>query len=192
MGRSKEFIVEEAVEKACDLFWARGYEATSLSELTEGMHIQRPSLYSTFGSKAELFQQALLHYQRKSLQQVEALLAAGSDPLDSLRQLLLSAVPDEGAEHRGCFCVNVAVELGPHDPQIAQLLEAHFERVRGMLGRVIAAGQAQGILTMDLSPREAGGYLLTCVNGLHVAAKTTTDTALLRRHAERMLRTLLV
>ncbi len=190
MGRLKEFVVEEAVEKACDLFWARGYEATSLSELTEGMHIQRASLYSTFGSKAELFQQALQQYQRKSLKRVEELLARGSDPLDSLRQLLLSAIPEPGTLRHGCFCVNVAIELGPHDPQIAQLLEAHFERVHAILGRTIAAGQALGQLTMDLSPREAGAYLLTCLNGLHVAAKTTTDESQLRRHAERMLRTL--
>jgi TetR/AcrR family transcriptional regulator, transcriptional repressor for nem operon len=187
MGRTKEFVVEEALERARDVFWLRGFEGTSLTELTDGMQIQRASLYATFGSKAELFQQALAQYQARGLVHLETVLAAGTDPLDSLRRLLLTAVPEEGAPRRGCFCVNAATELGPHDPAIAAQLEAHFLRVRTILGRTVAAGQARGQLAIDLSPLEAGAYVLVCLNGLHVAAKTTTDPDSIRRSAERML-----
>ncbi len=94
MGRTKEFVVEEALERARDIFWSQGFEGTSLSDLTEGMGIQRASLYDTFGSKAELFQQAFAQYQELGYQKLERLLSAGTDPLDSLRRVLESAIPE--------------------------------------------------------------------------------------------------
>jgi TetR/AcrR family transcriptional regulator, transcriptional repressor for nem operon len=191
MGRVREFVIEEAVDQACELFWANGFEGTSLSDLTDGLHIQRASLYSAFGSKAELFEKALVHYQKNSLEQLKSLLASGTDAVDSLRQLLVCAVPEADKPRRGCFCVNVAVELGPHDPEIARLLERHFEQVRAIIAQRVAAGQAQGLIVLDLSPLEAGAYVLTCLNGLHVAAKTATDASVIRRTAERMLRALI-
>jgi TetR/AcrR family transcriptional regulator, transcriptional repressor for nem operon len=188
MGRTKEFVVEEALERARDIFWSHGFEGASLSDLTEGMGIQRASLYGTFGSKAELFQQALAQYQDLGYRTAERLLAEGTDPKDSLRRFLESAIPEHSeTERRGCFCVNVAVELAPHDPVVARQLETHFARVRALLAKTIAAGQAQGQLSLDVAPLEAAAYLLTCLNGLHVSAKTATDLPALRRRAALML-----
>lgn len=188
MGRTKEFVVEEALERARDIFWSRGFEGTSLSDLTEGMGIQRASLYDTFGSKAELFQQAFAQYQELGCQNLERLLSEGTDPVDSLRLVLESAIPESlEAERRGCFCVNVAVELAPHDPEVARQLENHLARTGALLARTIAAGQAQGQFSLEISPKEAAAYILTCMNGLHIAAKTSTDLPALRRRAALML-----
>ncbi|MGC4044028.1 MAG: TetR/AcrR family transcriptional regulator [Armatimonas sp.] len=188
MGRTKEFVVEEALERARDIFWSRGFEGTSLSDLTEGMGIQRASLYGTFGSKAELFQQAFAQYQELGYQNLEKLLSEGANPLDSLRHVLESAIPESPTtERRGCFCVNVAVELAPHDPDVARQLENHLARTGSLLAKTIAAGQAQGQLSLEIAPTEAASYILTCLNGLHIAAKTSTDPAALRRRAALML-----
>ena len=193
MGRVKEFVEEEALAKARDVFWRLGYEATSLSDLTDEMQIQRASLYNTFGSKAELFERALAQYQENSLLLVEEILSLQENPTESIRHLLLTAVPEEcfSEKRKGCFCVNVAVELGGQDPNIALRLESHFAQVRTRIAKTIASGQAQGVFAITLSPLEAAGYILSCLNGLYVTAKTTTDTTALHRQIEMILKALL-
>src|SRR3954471_4928664 len=62
-GRTRQFDVDEALERALEVFWARGYEGATLPELTEAMGINRPSLYAAFGNKEQLFRKALDRYQ---------------------------------------------------------------------------------------------------------------------------------
>ena len=66
MGRPREFDTTEALERALDVFWANGYEATSMRDLTGAMGLSKSSLYDTFGSKHELFLSALDHYNKTS------------------------------------------------------------------------------------------------------------------------------
>ena len=62
-GRTRQFDADEALDRALEVFWARGYEGATLPELTKAMGINRPSLYAAFGNKEELFRKALDHYQ---------------------------------------------------------------------------------------------------------------------------------
>jgi len=197
MGRLKEFSVEQALEKAVYVFWTKGYEAASMSDLTAEMGIQKASLYDTFGNKAELFRQALAEYQDRGFIEVQKLLDASRDPVDAIRQILLTAVPQvqetpTPCSRKGCFCMNAAVELAPHHPEIAALIEAHYDRVRRRIAQTIALGQGQGMMRIDLTPLEAAAFVLDHLNGLHVAAKTVNDPDLLRRRVEFTLATLIV
>jgi TetR/AcrR family transcriptional regulator, transcriptional repressor for nem operon len=195
MGRTKEFIEAEALAKARDVFWQHGYEATSLTDLTEGMQIQRASLYNTFGSKAELYAKTLLQYQDEGYANIERVLESAENPVESIRQLLYLTIPQSGIpctkSRKGCFCVNAAVEIGASDPVLSASLERYFDKVRARIGKTIAAGQARGVFSLSLSPLEAGGYLLSCINGLQVTAKTTRNPDAMRQQAEMMLCALL-
>src|SRR5258708_17104886 len=62
-GRTRQFDVDEALDRALEVFWARGYEGATLPELTRAMGINRPSLYAAFGNKEQLFRKALERYQ---------------------------------------------------------------------------------------------------------------------------------
>lgn len=187
MGRTKEFVVEEALGKALKVFWDKGYEAASIADLSGGMGIQRASLYSTFGSKAELYEAALLEYQAKGLAFTESLIAEGKDPIDSFRKLLESTIPKPNCTDNGCFCTNASIELAPHDPQIAQLLSSHFNKVSQRLAKVAAAGQAEGQIPITLNPMDVGAYVLTCLQGLHVTSRTIKDPEELKKRIELML-----
>src|ERR1700712_2309272 len=69
-GRPREFCVDEALASALRVFWSKGYEGASLTDLTEAMGITRPSLYSAFGNKESLFRKALDLYEREKMDYV--------------------------------------------------------------------------------------------------------------------------
>jgi AcrR family transcriptional regulator len=62
-GRTRQFDIDEALNRALEVFWARGYEGATLPELTRAMGINRPSLYAAFGNKEQLFRKAIDRYQ---------------------------------------------------------------------------------------------------------------------------------
>ena len=69
-GRPREFCLDDGLAKALRVFWSKGYEGTSLTDLTEAIGITRPSLYAAFGNKESLFRKALDLYQREKLEYV--------------------------------------------------------------------------------------------------------------------------
>jgi TetR/AcrR family transcriptional regulator, transcriptional repressor for nem operon len=172
MGRNKEFEVDVALERALRVFWRKGFEGTSMNDLVDAMEIQRASIYATFGSKAELYEQAILAYQSKGLRALSALLSEEAAPLEVLRKALQTAIPVEACQASGCFCLNATLEVAPHDPKLRDLLRSHFDKVEAVFARIVAKGQADGTISLRWSPIEAGKYLIACLNGLHVAANT--------------------
>lgn len=107
MGRTKEFEINEVLDKAVQLFWKQGYEKTSMQDLVDFMGIHRRSIYGTFGDKHALYMKALKRYE--------------STQNKKLRLLV------ERQEPVGCFIVNSGVELGVLDPEVASLVRASLE-----------------------------------------------------------------
>ena len=187
MGRNREFKVEEVLDRAANVFWEKGYEATSMSDLTDEMGIQRASLYGAFGSKSELYAEALAQYQEEGRERLRDLLVASASPIEGLRSFLLTAIPTENCPRKGCLCINAAIEVAPHEAQIAELLRSHENLLIKLLAPVVASGQANGSIKLDVSPLEGATYISTCLYGLHVAAKTGIEPKALESRAEQML-----
>jgi TetR/AcrR family transcriptional repressor of nem operon len=117
MARPREFDESRALEAAMQCFWRRGYEATSLRDLTVAMGLTPPSLYNSFGDKQQLFELTLERYldrtTRDRLHRLEATFA----PRQALEQFFAEII-DHSAKDRqrkGCFLVNSALEIAPHD-----------------------------------------------------------------------------
>ncbi len=121
MARPREFDVADALQDALEVFWRKGYEATSMQDLVAAMGIQKASLYAAFGDKHALYRAALRRYQQATLDELATHLAKAASPLAAIRGFV-----DEVATHaagkdgrRGCFCVNASSELAPSDDLIA-------------------------------------------------------------------------
>ena len=97
MGRSKAFNEELVLDKAIEVFWAKGYEATSIQDLVDAMGIQRGSLYGTFGSKQELFLKSLDRYSLVVVKDLLALLTSKTSALESIELFFdkTSVLPQE-------------------------------------------------------------------------------------------------
>lgn len=177
MARTKEFDVDLALERAMQVFWAKGFEATSAQDLVDALGINRSSLYATFGSKAELYRRALALYGDRTA--IPGL--AGDGPLRlRLRRALRAMIePDLDPDRsRGCFACNAAIERGPVDASVRTLVGVAFGAMRALLAAEIAEARDRGELSVGADPHQLAGSLLVTIEGLHVVAKGTRDRSL--------------
>ncbi len=125
MARTKEFDPDAALQAALELFWRRGYEATSMSDLVEHLGIGRASLYATFGSKHELYLKAFDRYGENRDAVLLRELSQPGPALPAVRAVLRRFAAEAADEERlsGCLVTNTAAELAPHDPQAARRVE---------------------------------------------------------------------
>ncbi len=185
MARSKAFDEDRALDGAMALFWERGYEATSMRDLTARAGISSSSLYATFGDKRELYGAALERYRALEQEQFAADLAV-ERPIRALlarmqADLIDTLLADDGT--RGSFTLNAAIELGGRDPAVTRRLRAHFEAISGLLARRLAEAQRAGEIATALPPDELAAWLLLGLYSLAVMVKIIPDRARLEAAA---------
>lgn len=181
--RPKDFEPDDVADAALQVFWQRGYAATSVQDLVEGTGLARSSLYNAFDSKHGLYQRALQRYQAFTAANV-ALLARPGPVKDRIRQLLARIVEDELGNplRRGCMAVNAAVELAGHDEAVAELTGQNFLRLENALEAALREGQQSGEIAARQPPRALASFLLCTIQGLRVLGKGSA-----RRHRRQRL-----
>lgn len=133
-GRPRTFDEAAALEAALMVFWQKGFEATSLDDLTKAMGLSRSSFYAAFESKQALFRRALSHYSRNGLQNLKNVAhSAEGNPVDAMMQALSN--PQGGV--KGCMLVNCITELAPHDEGVAEIGRRHLERIEEIFAEVL-------------------------------------------------------
>ncbi|MEU7718420.1 TetR/AcrR family transcriptional regulator [Streptomyces tibetensis] len=178
MARPRQFDEKNAVTSATELFWRRGYHATSVRDLGDELKLTPSSLYRTFTDKHTLFLRALDHYRATESAEARQRLDAADHPVrEVLREWMLWLVtcPADGAPGRGCFVVNTATELGTTDEEVRQRTEAAFEVTRQALRSVLAEGRDRGELSAGLDIDDAVELLFTTVLGLRVRERAGHD-----------------
>ncbi|MFI6897134.1 TetR/AcrR family transcriptional regulator [Streptomyces sp. NPDC050256] len=190
MARTKEFDPDAALQSALELFWRRGYEATSVADLVEHLGIGRASIYATFGGKNELYLKAMDRYAEMRDPLLLAELSQPGPALPAVRALVrrfaAEAASPEGRLN-GCFVTNTAAELAPHDPEAARRVEISWERLEAPLHSALVRAQAQGELSGDRDPRALARMLLVLLQGIRVVGKASNDPARVRDAAEQAL-----
>lgn len=171
-GRPKQFDREQALGRAMELFWQRGFEAASMPQLLAAMGISRQSLYDTFGNKRELYVSAIRHYRETQLSQALGLLERDGSPLRNVRSALRFFQDlASDARCRGCFVANALVEMGPRDGEIASLLHETLELLRASIERSLREAQSQGELPPGKSPESLSRALTNAMIGLAVTGR---------------------
>ncbi|GIJ29558.1 TetR family transcriptional regulator [Micromonospora qiuiae] len=190
MARTKEFDPDAALQSALELFWRRGYEATSMADLVEHLGIGRASIYATFGSKHELYLKAMDRYTEMRNPPLLAELAQPGPALPAVRAMVRRfAAEAASAEKRaiGCFITNTAAELAPHDAAAAWRVEMSWEHVETLLHSALVRAQAQGELSEDHDPRALARMLFVLLQGLRIVGKASNDPARVQDAAEQAL-----
>ncbi len=174
MAREKAFDKQEVLCKALNLFWEKGYNATSMQDLIEGLGISRSSLYDTFTDKHNLYLQTLAAYREKATLPLVQLLDNATDIRQVLKKLFASTVREctasDGA--KGCFVSNSAVELAPHDEEIAKIVQEDQNILEDALTRAISKAQQEGQIASTESPRSLARFIHNTLTGLRIVAKS--------------------
>jgi len=133
-GRPRNFDEAAALDAAMQVFWQKGFEATSLDDLTKAMGLSRSSFYASFGCKQTLFLRAVDHYSRRGIRSLrEVAETSDGDAVDTMMQAL--ANPEGGS--RGCLLINCITELAPHDEKVAELGRRHIQNIEEIFATVI-------------------------------------------------------
>jgi AcrR family transcriptional regulator len=170
-GRPREFCVDSALAAALRVFWSKGYEGASLSDLTEAMGITRPSLYAAFGNKEALFRKALDLYEREKLAYVgEAL----DEPTARrvAERLLRGALENQAneCEPKGCLGVISSVACGTEAESVRHEVIARRQSVHAALAERFERAKQEGDLPAGIDPEGLTGYLAALLQGLSVQA----------------------
>ena len=177
MARHKEFNRDEALHKAMEVFWARGYEAASISDLVEHMGINRQSLYDTFGDKHALYLQALDRYREVEGRRVFELLERPGSVKQALRQLFQGVVERSvcDGQRRGCFVGNAMSELAGRCKETAAKACSNMVAAEEALYRALLRGKQAGEIKGGRDLRAVARFLYSSLQGLQLMAKATQD-----------------
>jgi len=170
-GRPREFDVDTALAAALRVFWTRGYEGASLTDLTEAMGITRPSLYAAFGNKEALFRQALDLYEREKMAYVGPALSAttGKGVAERLLQGALDTCANE-CEPRGCLRVIASSACGSEAECIREEVLDRGQKVRTLLVERMARAVEEGDFQAPVDPEAITNYLTAILQGMAVQA----------------------
>jgi AcrR family transcriptional regulator len=136
-GRPRSFDEGAALDAAMRVFWERGFEATSLDDLTKAMGLSKSSFYAAFGCKQTLFLRAVDHYSRRAIRTLkEVAETAEGDSMDAMMQAL--ANPEGGS--KGCLLINCITELAPHDEKVAEIGRRHIENIEEIFAKTLDPG----------------------------------------------------
>lgn len=190
MPRPKEFNPDEALEKAMQVFWHKGYEATSMEDLLSAMDINRGSLYATFGDKRELFMKAMeLYCTEGGVGGRISILRQPGPALPLVRQFV-EAMLEFGLSdplRRGCLITNTVMELAPHEKEIGKKLSGRFHMLEEAFTNLLARAKREGELAEDKDPRTLARILVTMMQGTIVMIKAGTPADVVKQTAKAAL-----
>lgn len=184
-GRPLSFDRDEALHQAMLVFWKQGYEATSLTDLTQAMGVTAPSIYTAFGDKKRLFLEAVDLYVGKPMF-AEVLIEDASSAADAAKALLgASAVAYTGKKTpAGCLLAGAAIACSTEAEDVRAALAAIRLRVEAKLKKKIAEGIAKGELARDTNPGALSAVTMAVIQGMATLARDGANRKKLMEVAE--------
>ena len=177
VGRKRAFDKTEALETAMRVFWEKGFNGTSLTDLTSALGINKPSLYAAFGNKEQLFAAALAYYMEQyGAPLLQRLTSPEDAPLRERVRAYLFGIIElviNSASPKGCLFVKSSCESGSTavPEQISDMLQDMGLASEKALTELMKDEQQRGQLAPGASPKAIAGYLLSVMYGLSVLAK---------------------
>ena len=164
-GRPRKAEPQVALAAAMNAFWEKGFEATSMSDLTEATGLHKASLYKTFGDKHQLFVSALKLYFDKTAEAQKTSRTGEESPIKAIRKSVSSTI-DQCAEGKGCLAVNSLIEVAPFDSEIDRILKQFRQRLENQLVRLVEDAKQQDQIPEDINTKEAVRLISVFLHGL--------------------------
>jgi TetR/AcrR family transcriptional regulator, transcriptional repressor for nem operon len=188
MARNVEFNEEEAIQKAMEVFWAKGYSGTSLRDLTDAMKINSSSLYNTIGDKQELFVRCVKHYTDLRKKDLQQRIENTASPLTILLKYIDDAVTVIINETNSCMAVKTAFEVGNNDQRVKDILKEDSDYAYQFLYTLIAKAMKQGEIANEEDPELLADYFISTWTGWYELYILHRDPVKIKRMAQYFIR----
>jgi TetR/AcrR family transcriptional repressor of nem operon len=189
MARPREFDAEVVLDKAVEVFRAKGYASSSIEDLEKATRLGRASLYGAFGDKHALYLAALRRYDATLGVRVVAELDAAPTGRRALERLFALVVAQCASDPSGCLIANAAMERGASDAGAARCVADNRRRLEGAIHAAVLRGRADKSLKPRADASASARFLFSVVLGLRALAKSGCTRAQLREVADLALRT---
>lgn len=164
---------EDALDRALTLFWDHGYRGTSMEMLTSTLGVEKPSVYASFGSKQQLYLEALDQYRQLVIDIVQASLNDAPSARAGLDRTIRRMMARGGrSERKGCFATNSALELADNDPEVQAVIRETFSQLTTVFRKAVQRGQAEGSVRGDRSAELLAHYLVNGIEGARILERT--------------------
>ena len=189
LGRPRSFDPDKALDRAMHVFWRKGYEGTSLSDLTRAMRINAPSLYAAFGNKDALFGKVIDRYVSGPASFISTALDAPT-ARDVVERLFKGVVALQTAKQNpgGCLLVRGAMAAGDKAGRMRKQVHARLAGAEAAIRKRLERAKAEGDLPADANPADLARYLMAVLDGIAVAGATGAKARQLNRIADVALR----
>lgn len=177
-GRPLGYDPDETLETAMNLFWANGYDATSLDDILNAANISKSSFYHMFGNKQQLFERCLSRYCDKQIALIEEGLQqslTGRDFIETFLHGLIDAVRKRNGRYIGCFVTNTVYEFNDRDAKISKMITNVTAKFNQLLQRAIKKGQSKGVITNNKAPSALAYFLMSSIAGIRTMIQTRVE-----------------
>lgn len=184
MPRNVEFNEEEAIQKAMEVFWEKGYNATSLRDLTDAMKINSSSLYNTIGDKQELFVRCVKHYTDIRKRDLQKRLASSKSPFTILVDYINDAVDVIISGDNSCMAVKTAFEVATNDQRVKDILKEDSGSAYQFLYTLIKKAIEEGEISPEEDAEVLADYFISTWTGWYESYILHKDPIKIRKMAQ--------
>ncbi|MCC8409161.1 TetR/AcrR family transcriptional regulator [Mucilaginibacter sp. UR6-1] len=188
MARNIAFNEEEAIQKAMDVFWEKGYKGTSLRDLTDAMKINSSSLYNTIGDKQELFVKCVKHYTEIRKRDLDKRLAGTDSPFSILVKYIDDAVNVIISGENSCMAVKAAFEVATNDKRVKDILKEDSDYAYRFLHQLIKKAIENGEISDEEDPELLADYFISVWAGWYESYILHKDPIKIKKMARYFIR----
>ncbi|MGL6313265.1 TetR/AcrR family transcriptional regulator [Vibrio sp. WXL103] len=188
MAKSAKFDRFEVIDKATQLYWQKGFHATSMRNLQDVIDLRPGSIYAAFGSKEALFKETLQYYSDSGVAKLARFRNQHGSPLQALKQFIRAQVIGSltQAPSGMCMLAKTVAELTDEHAELLDFARKALQRMEGEFAKVLSDAQKAGELDASKDPKKMAGYVQVQIAGLRTYAKVCNDPQRLEEMIDEM------
>ena len=187
MARNKEFDPTEKLEKARDLFWEKGYHATSMQDLVSQMKVNRGSMYDTYGDKHQLFIESLQNYAKETYSEYKQAATGEKSPFKAIELIVKKAIQRSFEEEKVCMIVKSSFEMAPLDNDVKEILKQLSNALISIFEDLIEKAQQANEISTNKNARQSAQFIVGSFAGLWQMQALYNDRAMVEQMAKSTL-----
>lgn len=184
MARNREFNEQEAIAKAMDVFWKKGYNGASIRDLTDAMQINSSSLYSSIGDKHQLFIKCIRNYTENRMKEAENRVAKAKSPLKAIVNFINDSVNAILYSSNSCLAIKTSFELAATDKEVQEILKNDTDHTHKLLTSIVKKAMESKEINNETEAETMADYIANSLTGWYESYILHQDPVRIKKMAK--------